>query len=405
MPDDTDPARTPELWVVKIGIFVGSFIPGYRHGGPIRSLDALTRVEKQDVRFCVITSDRDLGDVQRYSIARPGRWVNLTSRRVLYVNTRSLWDSFIAIRKVRDENLDVYYFNSLWNPAFTLLPLMLMCMGILPRRPVVLAPRGEVLREAMASRSRKKMLMLPVVNAMLKILRATFHCTFDEEAQAVRRLFPQAPIIMIGDSFEASQREDPLTSLERQSSKTGLRLLYLSRINPHKNLLGCLKSLQQVNQQIEFRVVGPRDDENYYQKCLSLAEKLPENIEVTFLGGVSRDSTEQQMLWSDVFIIPTKSENFGHVIREALALGCIVVTSKTTPWEALLNEVGCSPIAWYDTAGYSRRLEELCAMSQIERNEISRHVSRAYQAWENKNKGSGLDLVVQLARLADAGEP
>ena len=34
----------------------------------------------------------------------------------------------------------------------------------------------------------------------------------------------------------------------------------------------------------------------------------------------------------DIFLFPTKGENFGHVIYEALVGGCIPIISNTTPW-------------------------------------------------------------------------
>ena len=38
---------------------------------------------------------------------------------------------------------------------------------------------------------------------------------------------------------------------------------------------------------------------------------------------------------NDIFLFPTKGENFGHVIYEALSVGCIPIISDQTPWQNL----------------------------------------------------------------------
>ena len=42
----------------------------------------------------------------------------------------------------------------------------------------------------------------------------------------------------------------------------------------------------------------------------------------------------------DVFLFPTKGENYGHVIFEALAGGCIPIISDQTPWNDI-EQAGC----------------------------------------------------------------
>jgi glycosyltransferase involved in cell wall biosynthesis len=37
----------------------------------------------------------------------------------------------------------------------------------------------------------------------------------------------------------------------------------------------------------------------------------------------------------DYFVLPTKGENFGHAIFEAMAVGCPVLISDQTPWTNL----------------------------------------------------------------------
>ena len=40
----------------------------------------------------------------------------------------------------------------------------------------------------------------------------------------------------------------------------------------------------------------------------------------------------------DLFLLPTRGENYGHVIAEALAAGCPVAVSDRTPWGKIEEE-------------------------------------------------------------------
>lgn len=72
---------------------------------------------------------------------------------------------------------------------------------------------------------------------------------------------------------------------------------------------------------------------------------------VKFCGGVYGDEKWRLFRQSDVFVLPTYSENFGIVVAEALACGTPVVATKGTPWEELQTyrcgwwtEIGTQPL-------------------------------------------------------------
>src|SRR5262249_55839458 len=73
---------------------------------------------------------------------------------------------------------------------------------------------------------------------------------------------------------------------------------------------------------------------------------------VRFLGELWGEAKSRAFLESDLFILPSFSENFGLVIAEALAHGLPVITTQATPWQELREhscgwwvEVGIEPLA------------------------------------------------------------
>ena len=56
---------------------------------------------------------------------------------------------------------------------------------------------------------------------------------------------------------------------------------------------------------------------------------------VKYHGDIKPDEIVDALAANHVFILPSKSENFGHAIYEALTAGRPVITGNTTPWNNL----------------------------------------------------------------------
>ena len=69
----------------------------------------------------------------------------------------------------------------------------------------------------------------------------------------------------------------------------------------------------------------------------------------------------------DVFLFPTKGENYGHVIFEALAGGCIPVISDQTPWQDL-EEQGCGKE--FNLGSQQDFVEEINRLANLDKDEL-----------------------------------
>ena len=68
------------------------------------------------------------------------------------------------------------------------------------------------------------------------------------------------------------------------------------------------------------------------KECLNVISKMPENVKVNYCGYLDNNLLKKIMGKYDLFFFPTLSENFGHVIAEALSENCHVLISDNTPW-------------------------------------------------------------------------
>ena len=72
------------------------------------------------------------------------------------------------------------------------------------------------------------------------------------------------------------------------------------------------------------------------------------------------------------FFLPTKGENFGHVIFEALTSGCVVLISDRTPWKELHGRNAGWALPLSDNRNFADKLRELCRMNEEVFNEKSK---------------------------------
>lgn len=178
---------------------------------------------------------------------------------------------------------------------------------------------------------------------------------------------------------------------KRKSIETPLNITFLSRICPQKNLLGAIKSLCRLEFEVEFTIYGPEEDKGYWLKCKNELENLPANIHWFYKGDVLSDEVQTRLQMHDIFLLPTRGENYGHVIFEALSVGCIPVISDQTPWHVIAEKKAgyVLPLSENMTEFVSA-LRELHNMGMSERNKMAdRAVRIAIDKVEQAKKNTG----------------
>lgn len=113
-----------------------------------------------------------------------------------------------------------------------------------------------------------------------------------------------------------------------------LRIVFLSRITRKKNLDYLLNFLRCVSCKLIVNIYGAQEDPEYWQDCQKLITMLPSNILPFYGGAVARENVHAIFAAHDLFVFPTRGENFGHVVLESLSVGTPVILSDQTPWQS-----------------------------------------------------------------------
>jgi glycosyltransferase involved in cell wall biosynthesis len=384
--------------VRRVLILADFYLPGFRAGGPIVSVSRIVQLEAARNEFFIITRDHDLGIKERYPTVLRGRWQPEGPARVRYVNLRSLRDAASTLRSVRGLRPEIVYINSLFSPVFGISGLALT--RLFSRRSIILiAPRGELDPGALAIKHRKKALAGPLVKALVRTRRLVWHASSRQEVENISS--------WLGREERAVVAVDPAAPLSSGSAPPrqpgeALRVVWLSRIVPKKDLLGALRVLSEVHRPMSFTVYGPQEDAAYWKSCLAEVERLTGRIDFVYGGIVQPRDVAAVFRASDVFLFPTRGENFGHVISESLAVGCPVVTSTSTPWGAVLAAGG--GMATDDRRAAAEYVDRLAALGNDELAEIRRVALNAYGEWFDEQARIRGDLFGAALEIAEDGQ-
>lgn len=350
--------------------FLGHYLPGWRTGGPVRSLANLVERLGDQIEFRIVTFDRDL-DGARYEGVEPDRWLPVGKALVRYVRP-SIWLPLHVAWIVRRTQYDVLYLNGYFDRTFSL-PAYLSRRRAAGRPSCIIAPRGEFSPGALELKSRRKRMHLRLFRAARRRGQVRWHAASAHEATDIRRVFgPDAdivvaenPTVVVG-SAEAPDRV-------RGQAPSPLRVLFLSRITPKKNLDMALEVLGRVRCEVDLRIVGAIDDQAYWERCRRRIAALPPHVKVAYEGSKPHEQILRELPTFDLSFLPTRGENFGHSIVEALAAGVPVLISDQTPWRGLAAARAGWDLALADPGAYVAAIEEMAGLTIEERQERSRN--------------------------------
>ena len=320
----------------RILVLVDYYLPGNKSGGPLRSVANIVDGLNDFFDFWIVTKDRDWLDSGPYCGISVNTWSQVGRSMVYYTSPGSLsYGKFKRI--VADLGPDVIYLNSLFSTD-SIRFLGWRRLGLLPDTPVVLAPRGELSPGALKLKWIKKRLFISLSSRLGLLDRLLWQASSPFEERDISVCMGNIARSVIAPDIPAAC-DDRSRQISRSAKRPGgMRIVYLSRITPKKNLLYALNMLRKVRGSVKFDIYGALDSESYWHTCQPMLASLPENVQVEYRGNLPNDRVAETLFGYDFFLLPTLSENFGHAIFESFAAGCPVLISDQTPWRNLAEQ-------------------------------------------------------------------
>lgn len=315
---------------MNILIIMGGFFPGKKYGGPPVSVNNFCTL-LEEFQCYIVTKNHDMGESAPYCNIKRG-WNDRKNCKVLYLK-ESQYNISSFDRVFREIKPDVLYLQGMFQQC--IFPCLKLAKKY--KTKVLLAPRGELCEGAF----KKKYKKLPYIYVLklMKLLKGVhYQSTSEEESTAIKKYLDKngKSIYFLPNIPSFSENK-----IEREEKKREcIKIVFLSRIVPKKNLIYAIKLLQEIKGAVQFDIYGPIEDERYWDECKSEIESLPSNIKVTYMGMTTHDKVHEVFSHYDVFLFPTLSENYGHVIVEAMLAECLIIISDQTPWTNL-DTHGC----------------------------------------------------------------
>lgn len=319
----------------KILIFIDWYEPGFQAGGPIRSVKNLVDALKGEAEFHIFTRDRDYQSNEAYAGIPADKWLPVESRvQVFYCSPQNLNKS--TIRYILSEGYDSIYINGIFSSLFSLLPLFLLSRK--QRKKTVLAPRGMLAAGALGVKGLKKSLFLKAAKIFSLFKGIHFHATNLSEGEDIYREIGKEVMVYVAENLGSSAGLQ--TVPEREKKRGNLKMVSIARISPEKNTLYALQLLQQYDGQehLKLDIYGPVNDADYWKQCQEVISILPSQIQVSYKGSIANEQVAETLQQYHLFLLPSRGENFGHAILEALKVGVPVLISDMTPWRSLGEE-------------------------------------------------------------------
>lgn len=362
-----------------IMLFCDWYEPGFQAGGPIRSCVNFVQQMNDEFQLYVFTSDRDFGQTEPYSGIQLNNWIQSKENvKIFYCSPERLcWDHIG--QQIHNVNPDFIYLNSMYSRFFTIYPLLRQKFQGSTKCKLILAPRGMLKQSAIEYKKNKKKVFLNLFKALGLHKDISFHATDQEELNQIAKIFGSRAKAMMIPNFPAS-----LPAYRRPLNKESgeLKMIFVGRLHPIKNLDLLLEQLSSVKGKVTLSIVGSEEDPVYVEKCRNLAAKLPETVQVNFLGAIPNQQLPELLDRHHIFTLLTRGENFGHAIFEALSQGKPVLISDQTPWRYLEADMAGWDLPLTNSE-VAKRIQQAINFSHIEYEKWSKGARRFAERFVN----------------------
>lgn len=340
-----------------MAIFIDWFAPAYKAGGPIQSIVNLVNQPIENVQYRIVCSNQDI-DSQPLNGIKTDQWVRFNEHTEVWYNSNSR-NIFSVLKEVANWNAEIFFINGIYSWYYNFLPLV---FGKAEKK--VISARGMLHAGALSQKRWKKSIYLAIWKFLRLHKQHCFHATNQEEKAFIQQAFGTETTVHVVPNLPRILKL-PLKSQQRREV---LQLVSIGLISPMKNYLPVLEALAACHEKVVYTIYGAVKDAAYWKKCTEQIKNLAPHISVVYHGDIPSADVPKALEGADVFVLPSKSENFGHAIYEALSAGKPVITSHNTPWNGLQEAkagFNVSPENNYELS------EAICFFARADQNQLT----------------------------------
>lgn len=272
--------------------------------------------------------------------------------------------------------------------------------------PYVLRPLGTLTRYGVTQRRPwLKRLSLALLEGPALRNAAAVHFTSNEEQREAAQCGVQMRSVVIPLGIEhASLVDAGLVRAQFPALSDGPYLLFLSRLDPKKNVEGLLRAYAQVLRNWpDLRLLVAGDGApDYVVKLKVMATNLSLGDRVVWAGHIDGDLKASALGGAELFVLPSFSENFGIAAAEALMAGLPCVLGQGVAIAQDVVNAGAGVAVAPDPASIAAGLMQVMADGQLRAAMSKRAVALANDEYSVQAMGKNL---VALYKGILGGQP
>lgn len=291
-------------------------------GGPTRAVQGFSEgLQQLGVDVQILTTDDDTSrrlevPLQQLTLYKgiPTMFLprTLRAKEFIYTNALDRWQS----KHLRSFDLVHTHYLFSYLPSWTARAARQRDI------PYLMRPLGQLTPWALSQSPFKKKLYSSLLEHRNLQKAAAIHCTSQEESKNVRELGFKTPTVPLPLGVKRSVVIPKAKAKLRQTYSIPAEIpvvLFLSRLHHKKQPEVLLQAVKQLLKRQPCHVIFAGTGELAYIETLrSLTAELGIKNHVTFAGFVDGYEKDLLLQGSDVFALPSHSENFGIAVAEAL---------------------------------------------------------------------------------------
>jgi glycosyltransferase involved in cell wall biosynthesis len=387
-----------EVSMSRVLIINPYYVPGFKSGGPQRTVENIVDVFGSKNEIYILTQDHDFGSEEHYRGIINNKWTQVGNAKVMYVTEKQFkWNAI----KQAYFRFDIIYSCGLFeqNSIALLFIHRISYKKYGKDKKIYVAPMGVFSSGAYNNAShKKKSLFIKTYKALGAFKNIIWSFTTESEVKEAEKILgyklKNTDYIIAEDLPRKVDFDFYRKRAEKYRKDSGkLNLVFISRISPIKNLTYALKILNsKYDGEISYDIYGIREDKNYWEECIALIKALPKNVHAKYCGELKPNQVLDIFSKYDAFLFPTRGENFGHVIYESMATGCFPIISDQTPWRG----EGIFVNSLDDIEGFRIDIEKFIKMDDEEYKSYRlRSIERAESSYKSTIRNSGYKVVFE----------
>ena len=239
---------------------------------------------------------------------------------------------------------------------------------------------------------------------------AALHTTADAEAALISDVAPGTPreVIPVGLDLSifdrVSERDGVRFRTTRLNAHGGPIVLNVGRVSEKKGIDALIRAFASVverGKSAQLVIAGP-DDEGLTPGLERLAGELGVGGFVTFVGMLDRHEMVAALRAADVWALPSRTENFGIAVVEAMAAGLPAVVSPEVNIARDLADAGAAILAPGTPEAFSEAIEALLLDDKM-RRDVGERAREYAQRYDWSVVGPELVGMYERATPANAG--